>query len=371
MNTPAPNGRISQLQESLTSHDLDALVVSSATNIRYLTGFSGSNGTVVITTTSATLITDNRYGERAADELEVGNPHAGVDVEIALAPGAGHEELERRLSDCRTIGLEASDLSWSAATALSDRLGAERIQSTVGIVEKLRERKSPAEINLMGRAAAIADDALAHVIDSGIEGLTERDIQRRLDHTATDLGADGASFDTIVASGPNGSRPHHEAGQRAVTAGDLVIIDFGAEVGGYRSDMTRTFVLGTPTPQQRLMLEAVEAAQAAGVGVVAAGVQTSEIDAACRSVLADFKLEKYFIHGTGHGVGLDIHEAPSVSSTSTATLAPGHVITVEPGVYIPNVGGVRWEDTVVVTTVGVETLTKHPKQPKIDAPSAS
>lgn len=360
-------GRIARLREKLDDDNLDALVISSATNIRYVTGFTGSNGRVVVTPEAITLITDSRYGDRAADELSAAREHTGVDVDIAIAPGAGHSELERRLGGANTVGLEADGLSWSAALALQELLGAERIRSTSGLVEGLREFKSASELELMAAAATIADDALAQVIAQGIGGLTERELQRTLDRTAVELGADGASFDTIVASGPNGARPHHEAGSRAITSGDLVIVDFGAEVGGYRSDMTRSFVLGKPTPKQRLMLEAVEEAQAAGVAAVAIGTRTSEIDAACRRVLADYQLDTYFIHGTGHGVGLDIHEAPSVSSTSTATLAAGHVITVEPGVYLPKVGGVRWEDTVAVTNAGVETLTQSPKHPVIDA----
>ncbi len=365
MSIPVARTRIGQLRERLETAELDAFVVTNATNIRYLTGFTGSNGTVVIRDSSAVLITDNRYGERAADELSSAREHTGPEVEVILAAGAGHQHVARHVAAANAIGLEANDLSWAQANNLQERLGADRVRPTSGIVEALREFKSAIEIEHMGQAAAIADGALAEVLAEGLAGRSEREIQRHLDHTAATLGADGASFDTIVASGPNSSRPHHEAGDRVVTTGDLVIIDFGAEVSGYRSDMTRTFIVGTPTGQQQRMLDAVEAAQAAGVSAVAAGAATSSVDAACREVLATYDLEQYFIHGTGHGVGLDIHEAPSVSATSTATLAPGHVITVEPGVYISSVGGVRVEDTVVVTNVGVETLTCSPKQPVI------
>ena len=366
MTLSPAEGRISRLRNRLDLEGLDAVVVTAASNIQYLSGFTGSNGRMVVAPGAATLITDARYSARASDELAALRSEVGADVEVLIAPGAGESALVQALEHAGVIGLEADHLSWSKAESLQAALSPERVRSTTGLVEGLREHKSNGELTLMRRAAAIADDALAHVISGGVEGLSERRVQRALDQRALELGADGASFATIVASGPNGARPHHEAGDRVLAAGDLVIIDFGAEVGGYRSDMTRSFVLGQPTAQQEHMLDAVEAAQRAGVEAVAAGLATSEIDSVCRSVLADHDLAEYFVHGTGHGVGLDIHEAPSVSSTSTATLAPGHVITVEPGVYIPNVGGVRWEDTVLVTPQGAEALTRSPKQPIIE-----
>ena len=358
--------RISQLNLALSSAGLDALVVTAKSNVRYLTGFTGSNGSVVVTSKATTLVTDARYEERAIEELAAARGDVGADIEVLIAPGTGRTAIARVLEGAEAVGLEADDLAWSAATSFEELLSATRVRATSGLVEGLRERKSEAEVALIRRAASIADDALGQVIENGLVGRTEREVQRALDQCAVGLGADGASFDTIVASGPNGARPHHEPGDRVLTEGDLLIIDFGAEVSGYRSDMTRSFVLGEPTHQQRSMLEAVKDAQQRGVEAVKPGVLTSEIDAACRNALAEYAMADYFVHGTGHGVGLDIHEAPSVSSNSTATLAPGHIITVEPGVYIPEVGGVRWEDTVLVTAVGVETLTRSPKQPFLD-----
>ena len=363
---PPAQGRALRLLGELRRHGLEALVVTNATNIRYLTGFTGSNGTVVVTNEATTLITDSRYTERAAEEIAAAQAETGIDVVLHIAAGASTASVGDLVTSARTIGLEAHDLSWAAATKLQEQLTTERVKGTNGLVEGLRQAKSDGEIERMTTAAGIADEALQEVIDGGILGRTEREVQRSLDSRAVDLGADGASFDTIVASGPNSSRPHHEASDRTIVAGDLVIIDFGAEVEGYRSDMTRSFILGGPTDQQQRMLDAVMEAQSAGVETVRPDVVTSEIDAACRAVLADHDLAEYFTHGTGHGVGLDIHEAPSVSSTSTATLAPGHVVTVEPGVYIPDVGGVRWEDTVVVTMDGAKALTNSPKQPYID-----
>ena len=336
----------------------DALLVTALTNVRYLTGFTGSNGTVVIGRERSWLVTDRRYEERAAEEV------AERSLELVIAPGKGHGAIAGLLDTDTTVGVEAEHLSWSTVRELQERLGSpERVRATSGLVEGLRSIKDEDELNAMRAAAAIADQSLETVVPMLTEGRSERDIALAFERAVTDLGGEGLAFDPIVASGPNGSRPHHAVSERAVSPGDLVIFDCGAKVDGYRSDMTRSFVVGAPTDQQQRMLDAVQRAQAAGVAAIRAGVQTNEIDAACRSSLADDGMDEFFVHGTGHGVGLDIHEAPSVNADSTATLAPGHVITVEPGVYLPGVGGVRWEDTVVVTETGAEPLTQYPKQP--------
>ncbi len=358
-------GRLSGLRRVMNQHQLDALLITNPSNIRYLSGFAGSNGRVVVTASDAVLVTDRRYEERAGEELAAAKVYAGGDFSIEISPGTGLDAIETCLLDAEAIGLEADHLTWSIAEQLQNRLGASRTESTTGLVEGLRELKSEAEIALIRAAAAIADEALSTVISAGLVGKTERAIKNHLDQTALEIGADGPSFDTIVASGPLAARPHHEAGDRVIGNGDLVIIDFGAEVGGYRSDMTRTFISQADSDQTRLMLEAVEQAQAAGLAAAGPGIAASAIDAACREVLEGFGLAEFFTHGTGHGVGLDIHEAPSVSASSTATLAPGHVITVEPGVYIPDVGGVRWEDTLVITSTGSDALTQSPKQPHL------
>jgi Xaa-Pro aminopeptidase len=190
-----------------------------------------------------------------------------------------------------------------------------------------------------------------------------------LDTTMRRLGAAGVSFETIVASGPNGARPHHRPADRTIVEGDLVVIDFGALVDGYHSDMTRTFSVGEASATQRRMLDVVAEAQAAGVAAVVEGVAASEVDAACRRVIAEAGWEDAFSHGTGHGVGLLIHEDPRVGRQSTAMLTAGHVVTVEPGVYLPDHGGVRIEDTVLVTADGCRTLTLAPKAPTPPAPA--
>ncbi len=213
----------------------------------------------------------------------------------------------------------------------------------------------------MAAAAAVADGALAACRSMLAEGISESDFAVALDFEMR-KDSDGPSFETIVASGPNGAKPHHRPTDRRIEAGELVVVDFGAQVDGYCSDMTRTFCVGGPaSPTARRMVEVVARSQQAGVAAVAGGVRAQVVDEACRSVIQEAGWADAFLHSTGHGVGLEIHEAPRVASTSTDTLEPGYVVTVEPGVYLPEHGGVRIEDTVVVTAEGCRTLTNAPK----------
>jgi len=357
--TPERSTRIRSL---VGEHDVDALIVSSPTNIRYSTGFTGSNGTAVITASSITLFTDRRYTKWADDEIAAHD----ADVQIVIAPGSGRKALIEHLGDAATVGLEASDISWAQAESFRAELGEDRVVATSGLIESLREIKSATEIDAMRRAAEVADHALEQLRGQLRPELTEVAVARLLAQNMYEIAGVVPSFDIIVAAGPNSAKPHHEPTERPLERGDLLIIDSGATIDGYRSDMTRSFIFGPPTGQQQEMLDVVLHAQLAGVDAVEVGVESSAIDGACREAITNAGLGEYFTHGTGHGVGLDIHEAPSVSGSSTATLAPGHVITVEPGVYIPDVGGVRWEDTVVVTNEGADTLTRSPKQPLIE-----
>jgi Xaa-Pro aminopeptidase len=232
---------------------------------------------------------------------------------------------------------------------------------TEDVIEGWRVVKEPAEVARMEAAAAIADAALHASLALLAERPTEAAFALELDAAMRRLGSEGAAFETIVASGPNSARPHHRPGERTVVEGDLVVVDFGATVDGYRSDMTRTVCVGTPAAGQRRLYEVVGEAQAAGRAAVAPGVAARDVDAAARSVIEAAGWGERFPHGTGHGVGLDIHEAPAVARTSTATLTRSSVVTVEPGVYLPGVGGVRTEDTVVVTEDGCRALTRFPK----------
>ena len=356
--------RLATVATSIAAAGHDALLVTTPSNIRYLSGFAGSNGYVLVRADgTGVVVTDARYEERVADELR-----DDAQLSVRIAPGAGRNVLAELVGSGTSLGVEADDMTWSAADQLGEALDPQNVlvHPTTGVVESLRERKDDEEIAAMRRAAAVADRAFSTVMEWLRPGQSERDIAWAFAGAVRSEGGEGIAYDTIVASGPNASRPHHATGDRILQRGDLIIIDAGAMVDGYRSDMTRSFVLGQPTSRQRELLDAVLDAQAAGVAAVAPGVATGDIDAACRASLDSVGLEKWFTHGTGHGVGLDIHEAPSVRAAATATLAPGHVITVEPGVYLPGEGGVRWEDTVLVTGTGSETLTLTPKQPVID-----
>ncbi|MDZ7733443.1 MAG: M24 family metallopeptidase [Acidimicrobiia bacterium] len=236
---------------------------------------------------------------------------------------------------------------------------------TEDLVEVLRLVKDPGEVARIEAAATIADESLAALRSRLGEGATERELGLELDTEMRRRGASGPSFETIVASGPNGAMPHARPGDRVIAPGDLVVIDFGAVVDGYCSDMTRTFSIGDPEGERARMLSVVGESQATGVATVAPAVGCAEVDAACREVIDEAGWGEAFLHSTGHGVGLDIHEDPRVSSRSETVLEEGMIVTVEPGVYLPELGGVRVEDTVVVTAEGCRALTKAPKEPVV------
>jgi Xaa-Pro aminopeptidase len=342
--------------------DNEAFAVTSLTNIRYLTGFTGSAGLLLVLPQATLLVTDGRYETQSGEELAA----AGVAVGVEVAPAARQRDLTSSLvsaAGVTVLGLEAAHVSWARQRELAEWLEGVELVPVVGAVETLRRFKDAGELARMASAAAIADRALASVLPRLGESPTEIDFALALDTEMRSLGAAAPAFETICASGPNAAKPHHRASPRRIRAGEAVVVDFGAVVDGYRSDMTRTVWVGELADAEvRRALAVVAAAQAAGLAAVAAGVGAADVDRACREVVAGAGLGDRFVHGTGHGVGLDIHEAPSIGATSTDTLAAGHVVTVEPGVYLPGLGGVRIEDTVVVTDGGCEPLTSTPKE---------
>jgi len=350
--------RLGRLHDAFEFAGVDVLVVTHLTNLRYLSGFTGSAGILVVRSDGATLVTDGRYGDQAEVQIEA----AGTDVEVVVENTDQATRVREAAGDAGRIGLEAEHLSWSAATRYIEGVfGEAQVVPTSGLVEALRLTKDPGELDRIQLAARIADLALAEVRPMLADGPTEREFGLELDTTMRRLGAADVSFETIVASGPNAALPHHRPSDRRIREGDLVVLDFGALVDGYHSDMTRTIAVGEPSELQQRMLDVVLESQAAGVAAVRAGVPASEVDAACRTVIADAGWADAFTHGTGHGVGLDIHEAPRVGKTSDATLGTGQVVTVEPGVYLHPDGGVRIEDTLVVEDEGATALTETPK----------
>ena len=353
-------GRVDRLRALLAAEAVDALLVTALTNVRYLTGFTGSAGVVAVTADELLLVTDGRYTEQAADQLAA----AGVEARLEITGTEQRRIVAEALVDATRIGLEADHVSWAAQRRYEREWFPDTtLVATSGLVEQLRRTKDTGELARMEVAAAVADAALAELRPWLLTGPTEAEFALELDATMRRLGATRPSFETIVASGPNGARPHARPSGRRITDGDLVVLDFGAVVDGYCSDMTRTVAVGEVDETSRRMLEVVTAAQAAGVAAVRPGVDAAEVDAACRAVIAAAGWADAFTHGTGHGVGLDIHEAPRVGTTSDATLVVGDVVTVEPGVYLPAHGGVRVEDTVVVTPEGCRPLTHSTKDP--------
>lgn len=339
---------------------VEALVLTNLANGRWLTGFSGSAMVVVLTADDLLVITDGRYATQAPAELSA----AGVEGRVVIA-NRGSEQQEAAAGAVAGLGriaLEAENVSWSRYRKFAGEwfAGAELVPST-GVIERLRRRKTPEEVARVAAAAAVADGALAEVLPRLAERPTEGEVAAELDHLMRRRGASGSAFDTIVAAGENSALPHARPGPRRIEPGDLVVIDFGAIIDGYRSDMTRTVCVGEPRPPGGKVYEVVRESQQAGVEAVADGVSCAEVDAVCREVISDAGWGEAFLHSTGHGVGLDIHEAPSLTSRSDEVLAAGEIVTVEPGIYLAGSGGVRIEDTVVVTDDGCRRLTCSPK----------
>jgi Xaa-Pro aminopeptidase len=364
-------GRLARLRAALAAVGTEgprpeALVVTTPANIRWLTGFTGSAGVLVVTEDHALLATDGRYRTQASEQLGA----AGVEADVDLCIGgvaAQREALAATASSAGAVGLEAGDVTWSAVHTWEEVLAPRPLVATHGVVEDLRVVKDAGEVARMERAAAIADAALGTVLPllhgaAGGAALTESAFAAALEHAMRTHGAEDRAFETIVASGENSAKPHARPGQRVIRAGDPVVVDFGATFDGYRSDMTRTVCIGgAPTGELATVFAVVAESQVAGVEAVAPGVATGDVDKVCRDRIAAAGWGERFEHGTGHGVGLDIHEGPAVGAGSTAILQPGTVVTVEPGVYLPAVGGVRIEDTLVVTDTGSRPLTRFPK----------
>jgi len=337
------------------------MLVSDLVNVRYLSGFTGSNAALLVFASSAdaVLVTDSRYRTQALRQAP--------DLETVIERACGRHLVARALTaGARRIGFESHIVTVDGFDALSGELaghvGAELVRAS-GAVEALREVKDAGEVALLRRACGAADAALAALVaNDGIRpGRTERAVARDLESLMLDHGADGPSFETIVAAGVNSAVPHHRPTDAVLSRGDFVKIDFGALVSGYHSDMTRTFVLGAAADWQREVYGLVAAAQQAGRESLEAGMELCAVDGAARRVIADAGYGEHFGHGLGHGVGLQIHEAPGINSTTAGTLRAGSVVTVEPGVYLPDRGGVRIEDTLVVRDRGPELLTRFPR----------
>jgi Xaa-Pro aminopeptidase len=350
----------------LTALGLDGLVVTNPTNIRYLTNHAGSAGTLVLTQSGAHLLIDFRYQEsvRATQSSAAACP----DLQIWPVPASYDEALIDMLATTglpARIGIDAVHMTvarkeWLEKTA-TGRGMAVTWTSTERVVEQFRLIKGDSEVATL-REAAVRMAGVADAAFRSIKpGVTERDVAGVIETAMRAAGYERLAFDTIVASGPNAALPHYRAGTRVLTAGDLVVLDFGGVLDGYCSDLTRTISVGAPTPDALRLYTAVRDAQQTAIAAVRPGVPATSIDAAARDLLASRGLGQAFGHGTGHGLGLDVHEEPRIgpprSHTASVQLEPGMVFTIEPGAYLPGMGGVRIEDDVLVTGDGCEVLT--------------
>jgi Xaa-Pro aminopeptidase len=353
-------GRLPRLRVALAAAELPALLVTSRANVRYLTGFTGSAGTLLVSADDALLVTDGRYRTQSAEQLAAAD--ADSRIEIGLTMAQQRQIFAAAVAAFPRVGLEEHSITWAEQREFAQAFAGVELVPAGAPVEELRRVKDAGEIDRIRAACAIASEAFEALLPRLGDGITEAEFALALEFGMRDRGASGNSFDPIIASGPNGAKPHANPSDRVIGRNELVVCDFGCIVDGYCSDMTRTVSVGDPGPDARHLYEVVLESQQAGRAAVAADVECAAVDRASRDVIADAGWADEFSHSTGHGVGLEIHEAPRVASTARDTLLVSDVVTVEPGVYLPGVGGVRIEDTVVVTPTGAEPLTLTSKE---------
>jgi Xaa-Pro aminopeptidase len=349
--------RRARLVERAAELDLDALYVTRLPNVRYLTGFTGSSAQALVAAASCVFFTDGRYEEQSRHEV------ADLERRIYLGGSPPVAETASELG-VRRLGFESAGVTYRQWERLRDALEGVELVPVDGAVEALRRRKDQDEIALIDAAQGCVDVAFERVIAGGglREGITERELALELELAMRRTGADDAAFATIAAFGEQAAEPHHDPTDRPLRAGDVVKVDFGALAAGYHSDMTRTVAFGDPDPRLCEIRDVVAAAQTAGIAAVRPGASVAEVDGAARSVIEAAGHGASFPHGLGHGVGLEIHEAPFLRWDLDEVLEPGMVVTIEPGVYIPELGGVRIEDMVEVTADGRRPIPRSSKE---------
>jgi Xaa-Pro aminopeptidase len=348
--------RRQRLAGSLAEQGLDAIVLTRGSDLRWATGFTGSAGALLVRSNGeCTFSTDARYAPVILDLLP--------DGRLLTSRQPCRDLVAQALSEgAESVGLDPHAITWDQGRELVAEFSSDRIIDAVDVMNDLRAVKDPDELAGIREACRVTEKAIRALLSMMTPGESERAIAHGFLRLIDDLGADGPAFDPIVASGPNAAVPHHEPGSRTLEPGDLVILDVGARVEGYCADVSRTFAIGAPDPALSLIHGVVQDAQAAGRRAVHVGARAGDVDAAARAVIAAAGHGPHFVHGTGHGVGLDIHEPPILREGSAGILGESFVVTIEPGVYLPGLGGVRIEDTVIVGAEGAESLTLLPRE---------
>jgi len=356
--------RLRKLRAELRTHNVDALLISDATNRRYFSGFTGSAGTLLVTAEHALLLSDFRYQAQAPREAPLFTFHL-VTGEVKLAEQLA-DLLPKLAVQC--LGFEADNITVARLEALKHGLdeakSAVQWQGLTGLAQ-LRQVKDADELALLQRAIQITDDAFDATIPLMQPTMRERELAWELEKAMRERGADGISFEIIVAAGPNGAQPHARAGDEQLGTGRPIVIDFGAQYAGYHADCTRTVLLGKPDDQFWTIYNTVLAAQASAITHIRAGMTSVQADATARDMIKAAGYGEQFGHGLGHGVGLDVHEGPRVSWLGKDTLPSGAVFSIEPGIYVPGWGGVRIEDLAVLTDNGPQVLSHAIKNPVI------
>ena len=347
--------RVRKVRAALAKTGCDALVITNWVDVGYLTPFSGEGATAIITRDGFWILSDGRF----LNELEP----AKAIATVVFRAGTMHQAIVDAInaSGAKRIAVQAEHITMETVIALTKALRGRKLTGHAGIIGTLRATKGPEELAAIRKAISIQQRALQAILPEIRPGLTEVEIAGSLEYHMRRLGAEGTSFGTIVAAGANAARPHARAGTAKVRAGQVVLIDFGARADGYCSDMTRTFTVGRWSRDMGRVYDVVLRAFHAGVKAVRPGARCADVDAAARAVIVEAGLGEFFGHGLGHGIGLDIHESPRLAKVSKEVLREGHVVTVEPGVYLPGVGGVRIEDDILVTSGGRRNLCSLPK----------
>ena len=353
-NSSVPPERMSRIQKRLQDLHVDALIFLDMKNIRYLTGFTGSDGALIIGDKQKFLLVDGRYtnqAEKEVDDVEVVEYKDKIDGIVSVLSDGG----------LKSVGFESLAMNVSSYLKLKEKLKTVALNPMSDEIDTIRAIKDEAEIAFLKEAAEISFQALSAVFSLIKPGVKEKDIAIELEYRMGKCGAEMVSFPIIVATGTNSAQPHAAPGLREIENGDIVMIDYGAVYHGYHSDETCTFIVGRANKKQEEIYSLVKKAHDRALEAIKPGAQCREIDRIARSCIEEENMGKFFTHGTGHGVGLDVHEAPRIGDRSTNILETGMVITIEPGIYIPDLWGIRIEDMVLVKEDGCEVLTKVPK----------